>query len=277
VEADLFRFADDEALAGDDEAAGGENVAGESDADVLVRLPGDAELAAIADGVEDAVEKAREDRVAGYGLTRGVVDEDDGVGAFEPCGGRDFLFWVGQDSSDDLYASRFRSLVKRRRAEKLGEKCRLAIGVAAEDLLVDDGGGHEEETEEEDEGGDIAGAGGGGGAEVFAEERAERIDGEGGGEAEAVRGLCVFERGGLEHLVGVAMAEGGGVQVQGEGVEAEARLGGSVHARGSGMLAETRNGMRVRTRTPLLRARLTDWARRVVSAERARWPRAERR
>ena len=63
VETDFFRLTGDEALAGEDEASGGENVSSESDANADARLPGYAEFATIADGVEDAVGEAREGSV----------------------------------------------------------------------------------------------------------------------------------------------------------------------------------------------------------------------
>ena len=211
-----------------------------------------------------------EESIAGDRLARGVVDEDDGAGTFEPAFGRDFLFGRSECGGDGR-------VFGRGARDGFGEVCGLAVGVAAEDLLVDDGDAEEEEAEDEGEGDDVAGAGGGGGAEVLAEDGAEGVGGEGGGEAEGVGGAGVFEARGLQHLVGVASAEGSGIEVEGEGVEAEAGLGGGVHARDSGMPAGMPNGTRVRTRTPLLRARLTDWARRVVSAARTWWPRAERR
>ena len=278
VQADVACIVGVEALAGDDEASGGKNGSGEGDTNADAGLPGYAEFTTIADGVEDAVGEAREgsveDRVAGYGLARGVVDEDDGVGAFEPGRRGDLLFGSGECCGEG-------GVLGRGAGDGFGEACGLAVDAAAQDLLAEDCDCQEDEAEEEGEGGEVAGAGGGGGAEVLAECAAEGVGGEGGGVAGGVGGSGVFEAGGVEHLVGVASAEGGGVEVEGEGVEAEAGRGGGVHARDSGMAAGMPagmpNGARVRTRTPLLRARLTDWARRVVSAARTWLPRAERR
>ena len=178
---DVACFVADEALAGDDEAAGGKNVSGEGDANADARLPGYAEFTTIADGVENAVGEARErsveDSVAGDRLTRGVVDEEDGAGTFEPGRGRDFLFGSCERCGDG-------GVLWRVTGDLSARTCGLAVDAAAEDLLAEDGDGEEKEAEEEGEGGDVAGAGGGGGAEVLAEERTEGVGGEGGGEAE---------------------------------------------------------------------------------------------
>jgi hypothetical protein len=104
-----------------------------------VRLPSNAELTTIADGVEDAVGKAGEvsvkESVAGYRLTGGVVDEDDGAGAFEPAFGRDFLFGGCERGGDGL-------VLRRGAGDLFGDGCGPAVGTAAEDLLVEDGNGY---------------------------------------------------------------------------------------------------------------------------------------
>jgi hypothetical protein len=65
VEAGGAGFAGSEALAGDDEPAVGHGAAREGNADAELGLPGDFELAALMDGVEDAVGWLREGAVIG--------------------------------------------------------------------------------------------------------------------------------------------------------------------------------------------------------------------
>jgi len=133
VEAAVLCFADDEALAGEDEAAGGKRFGHGGDADARLRLPSDFIQAVDAGVTEDSGGRVRKRAVqgcvAGDGLAGVVIEDCEEIRATEPSGAGDF---AGGGAGESDWVGAMCDTI----ADVVDEAHWLSIGAAPEVLLV---------------------------------------------------------------------------------------------------------------------------------------------